>query len=147
MSHIFVLDTGPAGKLAHPKADLALSEWLLSHLRAGDVIVLPEIVDYELRRNFLLEIARGKSSFQKSLDRLDSLREVLTYLPINSDVMRRAAQLWADARRQGKPTADPKELDGDVILAAQALSVNGVIITENIGHLTLFVEAKTWREA
>ena len=147
MSHIFVLDTGPAGKLAHPKADLALREWLLSHLRAGDVIVLPEIVDYELRRNFLLEIARGKSSFQKSLDRLDSLREVLTYLPINSDVMRRAAQLWADARRQGKPTADPKELDGDVILAAQALSVNGVIITENIGHLTLFVEAKTWREA
>jgi predicted nucleic acid-binding protein len=61
--------------------------------------------------------------------------------------MRRAAQLWADARRQGKPTADPKELDGDVILAAQALSVNGVIITENIGHLTLFVEAKTWRDA
>jgi len=44
------------------------------------------------------------------------------------------------------PTADPKELDGDVILAAQALQVGGAIVTENVGHLAQFVEAKSWRE-
>ena len=31
--------------------------------------------------------------------------------------MLRAAELWAQARRRGRPTADPKELDCDVILA------------------------------
>ncbi len=71
MSRVLVLDTGPAGKIAHPRADPRLAHWMLTCLAAGDTIVLPEIVDYELRRNFLLEIARGHSTFRRSLDRLD----------------------------------------------------------------------------
>lgn len=60
--------------------------------------------------------------------------------------MLKAAELWADARKRGKPTADPKELDGDVILAAQALQANAVVATENVGHLSLFVEARHWKD-
>jgi hypothetical protein len=60
--------------------------------------------------------------------------------------MLRAAALWAQARRRGRPTADPKELDCDVILAAQALEVGAMVVTDNIGHLALFVEAKSWRD-
>jgi len=37
-------------------------------------------------------------------------------------------------------------LDCDVILAAQALTENGIVATENVGHLSLFVEAKDWRD-
>lgn len=42
--------------------------------------------------------------------------------------MLKAAELWAEARKQGKPTADNKALDGDVILASQA------ILVANLGH-------------
>lgn len=58
----------------------------------------------------------------------------------------KAAELWAQARKAGQPTADPKELDCDVILAAQALEVNAVVVSENIGHLSRFVEAKHWKD-
>jgi hypothetical protein len=37
-------------------------------------------------------------------------------------------------------------LDIDVILAAQAHEVRGIVVTENVGHLVLFVEAKDWGE-
>jgi len=58
--------------------------------------------------------------------------------------MLRAAELWAEVRRRGRPTADPQALDGDVILAAQTLSIGGRVATENVGHLSLFVEAADW---
>jgi hypothetical protein len=44
------------------------------------------------------------------------------------------------------PTADSKALDGDVILAAQALAVNGIVATENVDHLSRFVSTKHWRD-
>ena len=58
-----------------------------------------------------------------------------------------AAQLWADARRRGQPTADPHALDGAVILAAQAtwLASGGdtvVVATMNATHLARFVDAR-----
>ena len=82
----------------------------------------------------------------RGLARLDLLKDTLDYLPLTTEVMLKAAELWAQARNQGTPTADPKALDCDVILAAQALSENGIVATENVGHLSLFVEAKDWRE-
>ncbi len=56
--------------------------------------------------------------------------------------MLKAAELWALARNRGTPTADPKALDADVILAAQTLQINGSVATENVEHLSLFVDAK-----
>jgi len=78
--------------------------------------------------------------------RLDRLKEVLEYLPLDTQVMLRAAELWAEMRRRGQPTADPKELDGDVILAAQAERAGATVVTENVGHLSRLVEAKRWTE-
>ncbi|MEG3877699.1 hypothetical protein QT972_09990 [Microcoleus sp. herbarium7] len=59
--------------------------------------------------------------------------------------------MWAEARRRGRPTADPKALDGDVILAAQAILVANeghevIIATTNVGHLSQFVDARQWRQ-
>lgn len=146
MSRVLVLDTGPAGKIAHPRVDPNLAHWLVTCLAAGDTVVLPEIVDYELRRNFLLEIARGHSTFRRSIERLDQLRATLAFLPLNSSALLQSAELWAQMRVKGRPTADRHALDGDVILAAQALQVNGIVVTENMGHLSELIEARRWQE-
>ena len=133
MTETFLLDTGPLGMLVHPKQNKKITKWILKELKSNTNIVIPEIADYELRRNLILE------NFNKSIERLDELKKSMTYLPLTTDIMLRAAELWADARKRGKPTSDPKELDGDVILASQALAINAKIITTNSGHLSLFV--------
>ncbi len=83
--------------------------------------------------------------------KLDSLKATLGYLPLSTEIMLKAAELWAEVRNRGYTTADDKALDGDVILAAQAtiLATHGhavVIATTNIKHLDLFVPAKKWRD-
>mgnify|MGYP001397619578 CR=1 FL=1 len=144
MTKILVLDTGPAGKIAHPSVSPEMRQWLQDRAAAGDRFVLPEIVDCELRRNFPLEIRRGRTSFTRSLQRLDQLRSRLILLPLNSEAMLRAAELWAESRSLGKPTADPKELDGDAILAAQALQIGGTVVTEKPRPPALFVRLERW---
>lgn len=135
-----MLDSGPLGRIAHPRPNAQISSWLLHLLDSGVTVFVPEIADYEVRRNLLHE------GLTASIARLNELKIVLNYVPLNTDAMLKAAEFWAQARRHGVPTADPKELDGDVILAAQALQTEAIVATENVGHLSLFVEAKHWRE-
>ena len=134
----WVLDTGPLGRLTHPARNPQIVIWLERQLAGGISIIIPEIADYELRRSLLLE------NLERSIARLDKLKTMLVYLPIITSIMLHAAELWAEARQRGRPTADPQALDGDVILAAQTLSIGGRVATENVGHLSLFVEAADW---
>lgn len=119
------------------------SGWLRERLAQGCRVVIPAIADYEVRRELL---RAGKAS---SLKRLDALHGPLDFSPISTAALRKAAELWAQARNSGQPTADPKALDGDVILAAQALMLVGegdelVVATTNPGHLARFVPATVW---
>lgn len=133
------LDSGPLGELAHPRRNTQITAWIDTMLAAGVTIYLPEIIDYEVRRGLLA------ANMTRSVRRLDQLKTVLTYLPLTTDVMLEAAMLWAQARQHGQSVADPKELDGDVILAAQARQVGAIVATENVGHLAVFVQARSWR--
>ena len=142
-------DTGVLGQLCHPKdiQSRPLASWLAGILdrREWDVII-PEIADYELRRK-LLHLARvSGQSTSKSMIRLDRLTETLTYLPLGTETMRKAADLWAEARATGAPTAPPDALDGDVLLAAQALLVSGLVVTKNRKHLSRYVAVSTWED-
>ncbi|MEG4573152.1 nucleic acid-binding protein [Microcoleus sp. N3A4] len=147
MSRIIILDSGPLGMVTNPQAKppyLECQLWLDSLLQNGEMVILPEIADYEVRREL---IRAGK---ERGIRKLDLFKNVLTYRPLTSEVMLLAAQLWADARRRGRPTAEPNALDGDVILAAQAIlearEGNEVVIaTTNVGHLSQFVDAREWR--
>ncbi|HET6250849.1 MAG TPA: PIN domain-containing protein [Tepidisphaeraceae bacterium] len=134
-----MLDSGPLGQLAHFNAPPAITAWLRSLLAAKYEVIVPEISDYEIRRSLILH-NRGKS-----LTVLDALKSSLSYQPITTTVMLRAAELWADARQRGTPTADPKELDADVILAAMALEAGATVATENLGHLSRYVTASHWK--
>ena len=104
------------------------------------ILYVPEIADYEVRREL---IRAGK---RKSIRKLDALIGQTAYLPLDTATIRRAAELWAQARNLGTPTAPPEALDADVILAAQAEKVGGIVATDNVGHLARFVTAKHWRD-
>ncbi|WP_419853632.1 nucleic acid-binding protein [Candidatus Poriferisodalis sp.] len=147
---VIVLDSGPLGLLSNPTPRGPGNdawEWARAHAAAGASIVLPEIADYEVRREL---VRAGRAA---GLARLDELRAALSYAPLSTPVMRDAASLWAEARNSGYPTAHQAALDGDVLLAAQARSVAAadpaqwvVTATTNVAHLERFVEAKHWTE-
>jgi predicted nucleic acid-binding protein len=145
MSRIILLDSGPLGMLARQRPLPALKAWTRERLGSGSRLAIPEIADYEVRRELLL------ARLQASLNVLNALQIELDYLPVTTAILRQAAQLWAEVRQQGSPTADRHALDGDVILAAtaRALVENGhdaIIATTNVGHLSRFSPAQRWQE-
>lgn len=144
MTLTVLLDAGPLGLVTNPKfspKSVACAEWVQSLVAADARVVVPEIADYEVRRELL------RASKHEGLAKLDEFTGLLEYLPLTTAAMRQAAHFWAEARRRGRPTADPKALDADVILAAQATTLgaeNVVIATTNVGHLASFVSAELW---
>ncbi len=139
-----LLDTGLLEEVTHPRCNPDIANWLKGMLQSGAEVLVPEIADYELRRK-LLHIGSAKS-----IRRLDDLKST-GYVPITTETMLKAAEFWADARRQGRQTAQDESLDGDMILSAQAacLAEDGdevIIATENVGHLALFADAREWEK-
>ena len=145
MNKIILLDAGPIGLITNPKLSdksLACAKWLQMLIFSGNRVIIPEIADYEVRRELL------RANKLKGIARLDELTQLVEYLPITTTAMRQAALFWAQARQQAQPTAGDKTIDGDVILVAQAVTLNVadvVIATTNVGHLSRFVNADLWQ--
>jgi len=148
MSRLIFLDSGPTGLLTRARgiarADQCLL-WLTNVSFSGSLVFLPEIVDFEVRRELL------RAGLTDGVRRLDDLAKQLGFLRINRDAMLRAAELWALARRSHLGTAADQTLDADCILAGQALSAAGrndtvVVATTNVRHLARFpgVDAQPW---
>jgi predicted nucleic acid-binding protein len=151
-----LLDAGPLGLVTNPRRSpqsVACAQWLQGLAARGSRVIVPEIADYEVRRELL------RANKMAGLARLDALVGLLEYLPLTTAAMRQAAWFWAQARQQGQPTADDKALDGsqptaddkaldgNVILAAQAITLGVmdiVIATTNVGHLSRFAPAALW---
>ena len=139
-----LLDASPLGLLCGPFKE-GLSEkchlWLAGLVGRGYRVLIPEITDYEVRRELI------RAEFTQSIEWLDDLQNYLEYLPLSTAAMRRAAELWADARQTGRPTAGDQSIDADAILAGQALALDEpdyVIATTNLGHLERYAAAATW---
>lgn len=148
MSLIVLLDAGPLGLVTNPRGApeaVRCNEWMVLLLSQGIQVVVPEIADYEVRRELL------RADRVRGIQRLDDLKHAIGYLPLTTDAMLKAAEFWAETRKQGMPTADDKALDADVILAAQAVLTTEneddvVVATTNVRHLSRFVEARVWQE-
>jgi hypothetical protein len=145
MARIVLLDSGPLGMVTHPRLNRDVADWFARLRRTGVAIRVPEIADYEVRRELI------RSGRTTGISRLDALGRELGLIPVSRDVWLVAAERWAGARRIGRPTAEPAALDGDMILAASSrqMSASGdqpVIATTNVDHLALFVDARFWRD-
>ena len=146
VNQVVLLDAGPLGLVTNPRmspASLACTQWLQKTLSAGARVLIPEIADYEVRRELL------RAGLIKSIAQLDALATLIDYLPLSTAAMRQAAEFWAVARQKGQPTAGDQTIDGVVILAAQAATLGTadvVVATTNVGHLSRFVPAKLWYE-
>ncbi|MGB7417446.1 MAG: hypothetical protein WA902_24835 [Thermosynechococcaceae cyanobacterium] len=137
MKTIVLLDSGPLGSTCNIK--LTKQTQLFANFLKKEKIVLavPEIIAYEIRRNFLLE------GLSKSIRVLDKYNQRDQFIPLGSEDLILAAELWAWCRKTGKPTTSNARLDIDVILMAQALSQKNffdevIIATQNPKHLYLF---------
>ena len=150
MLSVVVLDSSPLGQATNPKKtpeNEACIAWVQAMLDSGVRVILPEIADYEVRREL---IRADKTNGLVRLDRFVASRDA-DYLPLTTAVMREAATLWAKARREGKQTAVDAALDGDMILIAQSQSLNIpdgeiIIATANVSDIARFFPAAEWRD-
>jgi predicted nucleic acid-binding protein len=143
MPEIVLLDAGPLGMVSHPRPADDIVEWLAVLLGSSKTVLVPEIADYEVRRELL---RAGKT---RGLRRLDQLKVALGYVPITTEAMLKAAEFWAAARRLGRPTSHEKTLDADVILAGRAATFSQeevVVATTNPRHIARFVPAEHWQK-
>ena len=149
MSRYLLLDSGPLGIVTQPRISpevVAMNRWLIDCLSSGDAVLVPAIVYYEIRR----ELLRARKA--SGLARLDAFVQIdpNRYLPLSDEALRLAAELWAQARQQGRPTSSALDLDIDVILAAQALTLGAgaeiIVVTTNPRHLRQFVDARLWND-
>jgi hypothetical protein len=110
---------------------------------AGVRIFVPEIADYEVRRELL------RLGAVAGIRRLDRVKATLDYAPLTTDVMLQAAQFWATTRQAGRPTTAPEASTPIASWRAQATRAAGpgdvvTVATTNVGHLAQFVNARRW---
>jgi len=145
IERLIVLDSTPLYLLTsrggHEEGDRCRA-WLGAIRYRGGSVAVPGIADYEVRR----ELVRRRATAR--IRQLNQYVADLVFLPITQEALDLAAELWARARNLGMPTASDDALDGDCIIAAQAILAAGdepmVVATSNPGHLARFCEAEEW---
>ena len=92
MSRVILLDAGTLGLVTQrrgiPIAD-ACRHWVAECMRKGSPVLVPEIADYEVRRELL------RAGKMEGVSRLDAFNaaEPQRYRPLSTAVMRKAAEL------------------------------------------------------
>ena len=88
VSRVVLLDAGPLGLVTNPKRSpraIVCAGWLQALVAAGARVIVPEIADYEVRRELL------RANKLRGIGQLDALARLLEYLPITTAAMHQAA--------------------------------------------------------
>ncbi len=146
---IVILDSGVLHTListSKVKEVTDCQDWFYYLLSRSALVVTSSICNYEVKR----ELIRRKKV--QEINNLNQLKALIDFFPVDEPTLELAAELWAEARNQGMPTADDISLDADVIICAQyqllAEEYPGryvVIATTNVKHLSRFTIAKEWQ--
>ena len=110
MSRYLLLDSGPLGIVTQPRISpevVAMNRWLIDCLSGGDAVLVPAIIYYEIRRELLRARKATGLAHLDAFVQIDSNR----YLALSDEALRLAAELWAQARQQGRPTSSALDLD------------------------------------
>jgi tRNA(fMet)-specific endonuclease VapC len=106
-------------KEKNPRVSEAAKLYLADHQR----LTFSAVSLYEITRGFLaMGAASGMARFAQLVDESE-------LLPVSIPVLKRAASLWSEAYRSGRPRGD-----ADTIIAATALESNRVLVTGNTTH-------------
>jgi tRNA(fMet)-specific endonuclease VapC len=92
-------------------------------LKADNVFVSSDVVDYEIRRYLVLKNATRQLARYEALSR--------DWLPVSltRDDWRTAAKLWAELHRAGRSIEDR-----DLLIAISALKEQALVVTNNTRH-------------
>lgn len=147
---IVILDSGVLHTLisdSKVKEVIDCQNWFYYLLSRSALIVTSVICNYEVKRELI------RRTNIKEINNLSNLKFLINSLSVDEQTLDLAAELWAEARNKGLPTADDLSLDADVIICAQyqllAEKYPGryvVIATTNVKHLSRFAEAKEWHD-
>lgn len=112
---------------------------------AGVSILIPAVIDYQVRRELVRVPAMSK------LKNLADIRQRFLILAVSEAAWFRAAEFWALSRRMVLPTGPDTALDADAILAGCAATVGRpgdevIIASSNVRHLSRFpgIDAREW---
>ena len=146
---IVFLDSGVLHTLisnSKVKEVIDCQNWFYYLLSRSALIVTSAICNYEVKRELVRRNNVGE------INNLNQLKKLIDYLPVDEPTLDLAAELWAEARNQGIPTADNLSLDADVIICAQYQLLTRkypgryvVIATTNVKHLSRFAEVQEWQ--
>ncbi len=120
--------------------------WFQNLLSRGAYVTVPDICDYEIRRE-LIRI----NSFE-SLDNLKGLRNVINFQELTFNVLTEAAEIWAIARNSNQPNKSIQNIDVDCIIAAHWRLLKNeypgrevIVATENIKDFQSFSDCSSWK--
>jgi predicted nucleic acid-binding protein len=103
--------------------------------RKTDLLYLCQVVDFEIRRGFLHKQAHSQLKHYETL-----IRPQFQWLELDNNDWVKAAEFWAESRRQGKQLADI-----DLLLVAVTIRLNGILVSSDADFDALPVTRENWR--
>lgn len=155
---IVFLDTNILGLISNSNTSFdecqQCDRWLTTLSVRGVRFVTSDICDYEVRRGLISSFIRS-GKLASGINGLNSLKTdgLLEFLPVSTEALDLAANLWARASNESLTTRDDKNIDVDIIISAQYqilrdehLGQQVIVATTNLKHLSRFCEAARWQD-